>query len=328
MREALAARDTVPSVRARAEPYGAATPYRPLRDPLRHLLGLDHSGGGELSVWLSDTVPLFVPDLAPWLPLIGDVLSIQVDETQSTRDLNPQYRPQRTADALVRLPEVLGGNELILAIDDAHYADEATAALLSRLEREAGCHPWLLLSTRRDEDGGYRPASAGDRAGPRPTRRCWSRVLDGTAAAPLRPDDVDAVVSRVAGNPLYIEETLSNLREHGNIEALPSSLEGMVAAQIDALSPLARRVVRRASVLGRSFRVTVLRDLFGDEEVALDDATQKELADVLEPDGQGRLRFRHALLRDAAYDSLPFARRRAFHLLAAQSTVRRGKGRA
>ncbi len=328
MREALSARDTVPSVRARAEPYGAATPYRPLRDPLRHLLGLDHSGGGELSVWLSETVPLFVPDLAPWLPLIGDVLSIQVDETQSTRDLNPQYRPQRTADALVRLLEVLGGNALILAIDDAHYADEATAALLSRLEREAGSHPWLLLSTRRDEDGGYRPASArAIELGPLSYEAVRSLVMDGTAAAPLRPDDVDAVVSRVAGNPLYIEETLSNLREHGSIEALPSSLEAMVAAQIDALSPLARRVARRASVLGRSFRVTVLRDLFGDEEVGLDDATQKELADVLEPDGRGRLRFRHALLRDAAYDSLPFARRRAFHLLAAQSTVRRGKGR-
>ncbi len=328
LREVLAAHDRTPSVQARAEPYGAATPYRPLRDPLRRLLGLDRADAVELSAWLAETVPLFAPDLEPWLPLIGDVLAIPVADTDATRDLDPQFRPDRTADALFRLIEVLAGGPMVIALDDAHYADEATAALLSRLERETESRPWLLLAARRDEDAGYRPTS-GEQIplGGLHEAAVRSLVIEGTAAAPLRPHDLEAVVNRVAGNPLFLEETLRGLREHGDIDALPSSLEGMVAAQIDSLSPLARRVVRRASVLGRSFRVAVLKDLFGDEEVALDDATRKELADILEPDGKGRLRFRHALLRDAAYDSLPFQRRRQYHLLAADSTLKRAGNR-
>lgn len=328
LREALSARDTVPKVRARAEPYGAATPYRPLRDPLRHLLGLDHSVSGELSTWLSETVPLLVPDLAPWLPLIGDVLAIPVDETQATRDLDPQFRPDRTADALVRLLETLAGGPMVVVLDDAHYADDATATLLARIEREAASRPWLLLTSRRAEEGGFRAAR--ERAielGPLDDGAVRRLVHEGTAAAPLRPHEVDAVISRVAGNPLFIEETLANLRRHSDLDALPSSLEGMVAAQIDGLAPLARRIIRRASVLGRSFRVGVLNDLFAHEGISLDDSTMQELADFLEPDGKGRLRFRHALIRDSAYDSLPFRRRQEIHGLAAESILRRARGR-
>ena len=328
LREALNARDTVPKVQARAEPYGASTPYRPLRDPLRHLLGLDHSVGGELSTWLSETVPLLVPDLAPWLPLVGDVLAIETPETDATRDLDPRFRPERTADALIRLIEALAGGPMILVVDDAHYADDATAFLLGQLERESARYPWLLLTTRRDQEGGFR-AKAGHvvALGPLDDDSVRALVNQGTAAAPLRPHDVEAIVQRTAGNPLFVEETLSNLRQHGDIESLPTSLEGMVAAQIDGLSPLARRIVRRASVLGRSFRVVVLRDLFADEHVVLDDATFKALEDFLESDGKGRLRFRHALLRDAAYESLPFDRRRQFHRLAAASTLSRAGSR-
>jgi class 3 adenylate cyclase/tetratricopeptide (TPR) repeat protein len=323
LREALSARDTVPSVVARAEPYGASSPYRPLREPLRRLLGVTTSDAGELTSWLAETVPVLVPDLEPWLPLIGDVLAIRVPETPATLDLDPQFRPDRTADVVVQLIEQLAGGPILLTLDDAHYADESTAALMSRLERETRTQPWLLLSTRRAEKGGYE-STAGTTLplAPLATDTIASLVRDATAGAPLRPHEVEAVVSRVAGNPLFLEETLRNLREHGDIDALPASLEAMVAAQIDTLSPLSRRVVRRASVLGRSFRTAILQDLFQEEGLALDAATRRELAEILEPDGAGRLRFRHALLRDAAYDSLPFERRRQFHRAAADSTLR------
>jgi len=328
LREVLARHDTVPSVQARAEPYGAATPYRPLRDPLRRLLGVDRADAEEQSEWLRETVPLFTPDLEPWLPLIGDVLAIPVPETEATRDLDPQFRPDRTADALVRLMEVLAGGPIVMVLDDAHHADDATSAVLTRFERETDSRPWLLLSTRRYDDAGYQATTGRQvRLGRLPDQAVRALVLAGTAATPLRPHDVDTIVARVAGNPLFLEETLRSLRDHGDIDALPSSLEGMVAAQIDALSPLARRVVRRASVLGRSFRVGVLKDLFADEDAALDDATLKELGDILESDGKGRLRFRHALLRDAAYDGLPFQSRRQLHLLAANSTLKRAGDR-
>lgn len=328
LREALRTAGGLTVLAARAEPYGAATPYRPVRDPLRRLLGLSVAEKVGLEQTLVLTVSRTAPDLVPWLPLLGDVLGIPLDATSATRDLDPQFRPERTADAVVRLLEAAANGPLVVAFDDAHYSDDATAALAARFERETATRPWLLLAARREEDAGFRPLS-GERVAVDPLDDQTARrlVLAGTEGAPLRPHEVDVVVRRVAGNPLFLEETLRNLREHGDIDALPASLEGMVAAQIDALPPLARRIVRRASVLGRSFRVSVLSDLLDDPGTVVDDATRKELADILEPDGVGRLRFRHALLRDAAYGSLPYQQRRHLHLLAARSTVRRAKDR-
>ncbi|MGB9374370.1 MAG: AAA family ATPase, partial [Jiangellales bacterium] len=325
LREALTTAD-VPVIAARAEPYGAATPYRPVRDPLRDLLGLSVGPKDGLAQTLVLAINRLAPDLTPWAPLLGDVLGIPLDPTTATRDLDPQYRPDRTADAVIHLIHATTPGPLIVAFDDTHYSDDATSLLATRLERETADRPWLFLVARRDEEAGYRPISGVTlEVGPLAHETVQDLVYHATAAAPLRPHTVEAVATRVAGNPLFLEETLRNLREHGDIDALPTSLEGMVAAQIDALSPLARRVVRRASVLGRSFRTPILRDLFTDDpDIALDDATLKELADILEPDGNARLRFRHALLRDAAYDSLPFVQRRELHLAAAAATLRRG----
>jgi class 3 adenylate cyclase/tetratricopeptide (TPR) repeat protein len=327
LQEALTAGPALRVVSARAEPYGATTPYRPVRDPLRGLLGLASIDPSDLPVALTERVGTLDPSLAAWVPLLGDVLGIPVEPTSATRDLDPQFRPDRTADAVVRLLAAAALGPMVVAFDDAHYSDEATAGLMTRLEREAETRPWLLVSTARENEGGYRPTNGtAIPLGPLSDEAARALVLHGTAAAPLRPSDVDTVVARVAGNPLFIEETLRNLRDHGDIDALPSSLEGLVAAQIDALAPLARRLVRRAAVLGRSFRVAVLTDLFEGERVALDAATRAEVSDILTDDGPGRLRFRHALLRDAAYDGLPYQQRRALHLRAAASTMRLAAG--
>jgi predicted ATPase len=323
--EALATQPDLTVLEARAEPYGAATPYRPVRDPVRSLLGLAQLETSEMPSALTTRLETLAPALLPWAPLIGDVVGVPVDPTPATRDLDPQFRPERTAAAVVDLLEAGVDGPLIIAFDDAHYSDDATAGLASRVERATASHPWLLLCALREgESGGYHP---GDVArvplAPLDDEAARALVQHGTQAAPLRPHDVETVVTRAAGNPLFLEETLRNLREHGDLDSLPSSLEGMVAAQIDALPPLSRRLVRRASVLGRSFRIGVLTDLFDGEQVAFDDTTRRELADILEDDGPGRLRFRHALLRDAAYDSLPYEQRRELHLRAAQSTLTR-----
>jgi len=330
LREALRATDAVRAtvMEARAEPYGAATPYRPVRDPLRRLLGLSVAQKDGLAQTLVLAVNRLAPDLLPWLPLVGDVLGIPLDPTDTTRDLDPKFRPDRTADAVVDLIHAVVDGPLIIAFDDSHYSDEATASLAARVERETTTNPWLVVNAARDVAEGYRPTSGEViQVEPLDDETLRQLVAQGAAAAPLRPHEVDVVVRRVGGNPLFLEETLRNLREHGDIDSLPESLEGMVAAQIDALPPLARRVVRRASILGRSFRSAVLNDLFDAGDGAMDEATRKELADILEQDGDGRLRFRHALLRDAAYDSLPYQQRRQLHQRAAESTLRRARNR-
>jgi tetratricopeptide (TPR) repeat protein len=122
---------------------------------------------------------------------------------------------------------------------------------------------------------------------------------------------------------LFLEAMLTAIRERGGSE-LPESLDALLAAQIDAMPPLSRTILRHASVLGTSTSTTVLRNLLAAEGIVLDDATLRTLREHLVADGRNRIRFRSAMVRDAAYAGLAFRRRRELHsraavILAAQS---------
>jgi tetratricopeptide (TPR) repeat protein len=134
-----------------------------------------------------------------------------------------------------------------------------------------------------------------------------------TEAAPLRPHELDLVVQRSGGNPLFSLEIVRAAREIGSFEAVPQSLEAAMAAQVDALDPPARRLLRYASVLGRSFSRQVLFEVLGAEGYPLDDATLARLQDFLEEDGPERLRFRSGIVCDTTYESVSYQLRRRLH---------------
>ena len=129
-------------------------------------------------------------------------------------------------------------------------------------------------------------------------------------------------MQRAGGNPLFLEELLSVVRQTGSVADLPDSLDALVSAQIDALAPLPKRLLRYASVLGRSFRLTVLNEILRDDPLELDSNAQDSLAGFLSADGPDRMRFRHGLLRDVAYEGLSYRRRRELHSKAAHATER------
>src|SRR5262249_12005121 len=118
------------------------------------------------------------------------------------------------------------------------------------------------------------------------------------------------------------EEMLRIIDRTGSVEALPDSLDTVVSSQIDRLQPDSRRLLRTASVLGRSFRLEMLRDVLAEpaDELALDRDT--ELGRFLVPEGD-RWRFTQGIVRDVAYEGLSYRRRRELHLRAGEATERR-----
>jgi predicted ATPase len=146
-------------------------------------------------------------------------------------------------------------------------------------------------------------------------------VHSATQAAPLRPDEIDAIVGRAGGNPLFVEELVRMARKSG-VDALPDSLDAVASAEIDNLEPLVRRVLRYASVLGNTFERPVLEEILELEQIRLDDATMRGLGRQLMATGKDRVSFRHSVVRDAAYEGLPFTRRRHLHLLAGEAIER------
>jgi len=98
------------------------------------------------------------------------------------------------------------------------------------------------------------------------------------------------------------------------VSDLPESVQGLVIRQIDRLAPLDRTVLRYAAVLGTIADLPVLAQLLSEQrdEVRLDEHLPA-LRDFLDPHGSNRVRFRHALMRDVAYEGLPYRRRQALH---------------
>ncbi len=309
---------------ARSEPYGISSAYRPMRDPVRRLLGIERGSGPAMTKELLDAVERVAPDLRPFAPLLGDVAHVDVASTPEVEAIASRHRPDRTADVLLEVIARVHTGPLIIGAEDAQWADEATAHLFERIAAATVERPWLVVVLRRDDEGGFRPAE-GQRVELAPLEDSVVRdlAITATEATPLRPHEIARIVDQAAGSPQFVEEWAQAAQMVGSIDAVPDSINAVVRAQVDALSPLARRVLGDAAVLGRSFRREVLDAVLAAEDRELDDPTQEELDRLLEPDGDTRLRFRNGLVRDVVYESLPYRNRARIHQIAGE-TIERG----
>jgi len=158
------------------------------------------------------------------------------------------------------------------------------------------------------------------------------RLIDNLLGESDLPDVVrDYVVDRSGGNPLFVEELLATLvdrevlqREGGRWTTtqvpaipLPSTVQALVSARIDRLPDAERVVLELASVEGAEFHRQSVADLGGpdamfDLDASLAALVRKELVRS-QPGESGRFVFRHALIREAAYESIPLPRRGDLH---------------
>ena len=170
--------------------------------------------------------------------------------------------------------------------------------------------------TRRDGDDGLHQGLGFDatsvRLEPLSSDVAHQLVHEVTDDVGLLPQDVERLCARAAGNPLYLVELLRAVLDAGSLEDLPDTLEDIIASRIDRLPRRDRRVLRIAAVLGDRFEATLLEEL--GRQLDIDDAgaTAARLGEFLSVDRHD-LVFEHDLLRQVAYESLPFARRRGLH---------------
>jgi DNA-binding CsgD family transcriptional regulator len=230
-----------------------------------------------------------------------------------------------------------------LVFDDLHWADELSLEVIGELVRHGGNKPLFLL-------GGYRA----DEFPPDSIHREWRArllsqreaeefrlqplTLEQTAVAttlilgselPAPRDVVEAVHERTNGIPLHIEELLGALDDDARTDGhrireaqVPDTIGDAVLARLSRLSDEARLVARAGAVLGRCFSPDVIAGMV-DRPLAELEATIEELveASFLHPFNyidQGYYDFRHQLLRDAVYGSLPPSQLRRFHAQAAE----------
>jgi class 3 adenylate cyclase len=225
------------------------------------------------------------------------------------------------ADGLIGLTR---DRPLLLLAEDLHWFDEVSLAVIKRLAEDAARHPLLLLATSRPD-----PALG-------PLRAAFAPLdlvpLEGTdaaalvraiATADLTDATVEWVIAKADGNPLFLVElTLhaSDVAKAGSaLNALNGadvgSLRDLLATRLETVGD-ARRTAQVASVIGRDFPYHILARLATDRSAQLLDDDLQRLNDhgLQDPVDNGYVyAFRHALIRDVAYDSQLRAVRRALH---------------
>jgi DNA-binding CsgD family transcriptional regulator/tetratricopeptide (TPR) repeat protein len=242
-----------------------------------------------------------------------------------------------------RLEERVSRGPFLIALDDLQWADPTTLLALRSLIPELASYPvlWILSRTTATVDSGAdRLYEFLERDGA--TRitldalndRAITEIITDVLGAPPGPDLLALTVA-TGGNPFMLVELLRGLHDEGAVDTahgqarlvskqLPRRVHEVARSRLARLSPHARHLLQVAAILGRSFRVDDVADMFDEPPSRLLPALEEaEEAAVLVPSGD-QLMFRHDLLWRAVTETVTVPVRHALHRQAAEMLLRRG----
>ena len=307
------------------ELHRASTPYASIRKLLRELFGTATDATQQQAANdLLAVVGARLPHRLELAPLLAIAYGTELPDTPATANLDEQFLRPRLHELILELLATRWDVPVLLLVEDAQWMDDASVDALRAIGARLGEHPWAICVTRREQGHPFsegipsttvtlEPLDAGATA---------SLASAATDASPLAPHEMAQLVERSAGNPLFLQELVVAAREAGGVESLPGSIESLMTARIDRLDPELREVLREVSVLGYSFP----HELAAAVVSSGDTAPLQQLGDVLSHD-DGVIRFRHAMIRDAAYGGLAYRRRRALHAAAGDTIAAGGDDR-
>jgi class 3 adenylate cyclase/tetratricopeptide (TPR) repeat protein len=302
----------------RSLPYEEQSPYRAFADIVRRAASIfendvPESAREKLNALIMEVVPPGeVTEAARYLP---QLLGLSIEE--GTGDETHLYFAAR------RLVESLAAREpLLLVFEDVHWADDALMTLLDYLVSRVADRPVAFLALARPELLERHPSwGAGMMAQIRlPLEPLTSDEASRVAASLLgdQPETVARVVARAEGNPLFLEELIASMADEGGAADLPATVRAAIAARIDALPPDVRATLLHASVIGQSFWRGVVEQTgeLHDVDAALEALEARGLIQrhpESQVSGDTEFAFKHVLIRDVAYATLPRALRRDLH---------------
>ena len=221
------------------------------------------------------------------------------------------------------LETVAGETPLVCVFDDVHWGEETFLDLIEHVADLSRDAPILLLCMARPDLLDRRTGWAGGKV------NATSVLLE-----PLEPAETEQLIESLAhveeglrdrileaaeGNPLYVEEMVAFVEASGGGEiTVPPTIQALLAARLDQLDASERSVLERGAVEGRIFHRGAVQALAPEEPQVLARLTSLVRKELVRPDraqlaGEDAFRFRHLLIRDAAYEALPKAVRAELH---------------
>jgi class 3 adenylate cyclase/predicted ATPase len=333
--EALASEPHL-ALRYQCSPYHSDSALWPVSQQMGLAAGIDPSEPIEARLdKLEALLGRALDDPAAAAPHLATLLGIDGEARYGPLDLPPQQRRQRTLLALLdQLSGLAARQPVLLVFEDIHWVDPTTLELIELMLDRVASAPVLLLATARPSFthgfGGHPIVTrlALNRLGREATAAIMTRVTRGKT---LPVELVAEIAARTDGVPLYVEEMTKAVLESGALRetddawlldgpldrlAIPTSLHDSLMARLDRLHPV-KEVAQTAAVIGRSFEHRTIAALAGLPEAELAHAMQRlveaELVFRRGTPPDATYLFKHALVRDAAYESLLKSRRQALH---------------
>jgi class 3 adenylate cyclase len=260
---------------------------------------------------------------------IADFLGLPPAPSSPLEGLTPDKLKEVTLDSLLASLDAWAGHQAaLLAVEDLHWSDSTTLELLDRVAAKAKGRPWMILATARPEFSN-RWTEIPDLLHielTRLDRDAAERICAHfDAAAALPPEASRQIVARCDGIPLFVEEMTKSVLEgiaaaptrQGNARVfIPATLHDSLVARLDRLGP-ARRIANVGATIGRRFSHDLLSEVMNAPEAELRqgllELTRSGLVESRGLPPHSEYLFKHALIRDAAYESVLKREREALH---------------
>jgi DNA-binding SARP family transcriptional activator/tetratricopeptide (TPR) repeat protein len=319
--------------RGRCLPYGEGITYWPVLEAVRDAAGLEATDSTEQSLIKLAAVLDDGDEAALAARRVGEVIGL----TEEVSGPEESFWGVRTFfEALARR------RPLVVVFDDIHWGEATFIDLVDHICDWSRDAPILLLCVARLELLEHRPHWGGGKLNatsvllePLSEAESAQLVHNLSESVELAESARGRIVDAAGGNPLFVEEMVAFLLEDASDSTeVPPTIHALLAARLDRLPDEERVVVEAAAVEGMMFHEAVVAEVKAmpqeDVQAALRALLRRGLIRPDQPlfSGERAYRFRHLLIRDAAYDSIPKAARATLHEGYADWLERRSGGRA
>ncbi|MGH8873137.1 MAG: ATP-binding protein, partial [Acidimicrobiia bacterium] len=306
-------------------PYYDNVSLWPIARMLEGVLGVAGDDEDRLGRLVShlDSLQLDLPGTVPFL---ASLIGASGDPAYPAPELDPSAFLDETLNRLVDwLSALAERTPHLFIVEDLHWADPSTLGLLGRLvDRRPGAV--LTVATTRDESSIPWRDGVEVLALSRLDEAASSRLVDNLVAGADLPDDLRAsIVERSEGVPLFIEELTQSCLDAERVEPMPLRLQELFTWRLKAPG-VDLRVAQVAATLGPTFDASAVSAVIEDEGMVADQLLIMTDEGIIEPGdlAANTYRFRHALLRDAAYETQVLEVRRRTHAEVAEAIGERG----
>jgi class 3 adenylate cyclase/tetratricopeptide (TPR) repeat protein len=323
------------SMRYQCSPYHVHSALYPVIEHFERAAGFAREDSPDQKLDKLQAILAGTPaQIAESAPLLAAMLSLPV-QRYAPLNLSPQKQKAKTLEALAGQVEILAGEGPVLMIwEDVHWIDATTQEGLDLLVPRLQRLPVLLIVTYRPEytpKWVERPHVTLLGLGRLGRRQAAELVTQVTGAKALPGEVVEQIVARTDGVPLFVEELTKSILESNLVRetddryvldspmsslAVPATLRDSLIARLDRLAPV-REVAQIGACIGRDFNYQVLAGVSPLQGAKLDEALDQLTASGLlfrrGTPPQATYTFKHALVQDAAYDSLLKSRRAQLH---------------